>query len=259
MSINTGSSALNAGLVEAPDATLSFNRDGSMGGSFFWNTMSGAASGLAIGQSHPYDSRAHIAQYAYHWDESHIIGASAEYVGVWSSTVNAVDAIATTQQEPIVTHPAFAVAVSGKGPLGGTYGTGNNKHNAQFDGDPSATPPTGSGDFICFPATLDDKTTKNPLGGVTAYLNPGLTIRLTYTTTSQGTVESSVGKVGTIQNSLTAGSITYGYSYPAWMCTNVTYKEVLVGSAGSVFNVTEEWLFSQGPGWNSDIYPIPAP
>lgn len=258
MSINHGSLALNSGLVAAPEGSLFFNRDGSISGSYFWNTNSGSASGLSIGASHPNDSAAKIAQYGYKWDESNFINASAEYVGVWSSTVNAVDAIATTQQEPIVTHPAFAVAVEGLGPLGGTYGVGKNWNNAQFDGDPGANPPTGSGDFICFPATQDDQMTVNPLGGVTSYLNPGMTVRLTYTTTSSGSVESSVAKIGTIENSLTAGSVTYGYSYSAWMCTNVTYKEIALGGAGSIFSVTEEWLLSQPPGWDPGIYPIPS-
>lgn len=223
-------------LQNAPNDNLFFNRDGTLTGKAYFTTKAtGGSLGLSIGEDHPYDSSAHIAQYGYEWDEAGFINASADYVGIWSATVQTVDGIATTTQEPIVTNPGFVSDIGGTvtGPL----------NNAYFD------PVTG--DFICFPASAP-----NGLPGVQTYLNAGATIRITYSTTSSGSVSDSMDKIGSIQDSLTAGSITYTFTYDAWQCTNVTYKEIPLGSAGSTFSVTEEWLFSQPEGWNTLIYPV---
>jgi hypothetical protein len=221
-------------LKVAPNAAIYYNRDGTITGKAFYTTkQSGGDADLAIGEAFPYGGGAYIAQYGYEYDEAGFINASAEYVGIWSSTVQTVDGIATTTQEPIVTHPGF---VSN---LGGTPDAPLN--SAYFD--------PVSGQFIDFPAGSD-------LAGVIAYLNPGATVRVTFSTTSAGTVESAFENIGAVSDSITAGSVSFSYSYPAWLCTNVTYKEIPLGGAGSTFSVTTEYLFSQPNGWNSEIYPV---
>lgn len=229
-------------LQNAPNDNLYFNRDGTLTGKAFYTTkQSGGSMSLFIGQAHPDDGNAFCAQYGYEWDEAGFINGTADFVGIWSATVQTVDCIATTNQQPIVRHPGFppnSVITLG---FGGTPSAPQN--SAYFD--------PVSGDFIDFPSGAP-----SGLAGVQSFLEAGITIRITYSTMDVGTVEDSVNKIGEILSSLTAGSITYAYGYDAWQCTNVTYKEIPLGSAGSTFSVTEEYLFSQPGGWNDLIYPV---
>lgn len=250
-----------AAIVQAPsmtagvsieNASVFFNRDGTITGKAKYGCRKDGGMSLTIGQEHPFDGNAYLAQFGYEWDVSGFIFADCDYAGIWSSTVYMVDGIAATQQQPIETNPAFTGTLGGYPfPVAGWTLTGGG-YPFMLTG-PSALNGAiydpNSGDFQCFPASAP-----NGLGGVTSYLAAGFSLRITNGTMDSSEVTDAIELLATSTSSVTAGLITYSYDYPAFLYTNVTYKEVPLGIAGGVWTLTVELTWTPPNGWNSLIY-----
>lgn len=217
-----------------------FNRDGTLTGKAgFTTAASYGPPSYAIGSAHPNDSNAYLAQYGLTWDEAGFIVMDGDYVGVWSTTNYLVDGTAATQQDPIETNPNF-----------GTIATTAN--GASFD------PATGFfqgwipiGQPHAY--TGSDTNIQN-LVGTQSYLSGGFVVRITNATTASSDVTDAIDLLGLSSETVVAGVITYSYTYYAFLCTNVTYKEVPIGSGSATFTVTTEYTFTPPNGWNTLIY-----
>lgn len=218
-----------------PGASLFFNRDGTITGKagYTYRAASGVVS-FTIGQAHPYDSAAYLAQYGLTFDAAGFVEMDGDYVGVWSTTNYMVDGIAATQQEKIETNPVFVSDLAGSPP------TGISAHDPHWD---------ENNLFLGFGANATDD-----LAGVEAYLSGGFIVRITFASTSASDVTDAIELLGLSTQSVTAGIITYSYSYYAFLCTNVTYKEVPIGSGMATFTITTEYTFTPPNGWNQLIY-----
>ena len=235
----------------APGCSVQYNRDGSITGKATFNIAKDYAgspnfgdtpayllSHPNVGDAHPKEPAAKLVSVNIVWDE---VKASylCEYVGMWASnstwgtTVQAVDGVAQTSQEPIVAHKNWSS-------IGGYAGAPQN--GAVF---------SDQGEFQFFPAGAP-----NNLGGVQSYLWGGLTIRIRYTTAQKSTVIAGISMIGRSVNTVLAGLITYSNAlYRMALCTSVTYNEVNTGSDTGIWIVTEEYTFCDSPGWNPLIYP----
>lgn len=221
-----------------PGASLFFNRDGTITGKagYTYRAASGVLS-FSIGQAHPYDSNAFLAQYGITFDAAGLAEMDGDYVGVWSTTNYMVDGIAATQQEKIETNPVFISA------LAGTPGSPIAAHDPHWDDNDL---------FQGFGANATDD-----LAGVEAYLSGGFVVRITNASLSSGDVTAAINLLGLSSESVTAGIITYSYGFFAFLCTNVTYKEVPIGSSSATFTITVEYTFTPPNGWNQLIYQTP--
>jgi hypothetical protein len=218
-----------------------FNRDGTITGKAgFTTAASYGAPVYAIGSAHPNDSSAFLAQYGLTWDEAGFIVMEGDYVGVWSTTNYLVDGVAATQQDPIETCATFeSIATTANG--------------ASFD-------PT-SGLFLGWRPigqpgayTGTDQNIIN-LVGHQSYFAGGFVVRTTNASTSSSDVTNAIETyLGLATSTVVAGIITYAYGYPAFLCTNVTYKEVPIGSGSATFTITIEYTFAPPNGWNPLIY-----
>lgn len=224
-----------------PGASIFFNRDGTITGKAGYTYTNGAYSGgFTIGAAHPYDSAAKLAQFGETWDAAGFVEMDGDYVGVWSTTNYMVDGIASMQQEPIETNPNFGtIATSGNGASFLTTAP------YSFQGwIPIGQPESYSGsdpDIIA-------------LVGVSAYLSGGFVLRITNASNSSSDVTDAVNLLGASVETVTAGIITYSYSYYAFLCTNVSYKEIPIGTSLATFTITTEYTFTPPNGWNPLIY-----
>lgn len=237
MAIVVDNGNLNSPAVK-PGASIFFNRDGTITGKAGYTYR--AASGLitfAIGAAHPYDSSAFLAQYGITFDAAGFAEMDGDYVGVWSTTNYMVDGIAATQQTNIVQNSGF---VSN---LAGTQTSPIAAHNPSW---------TDNGIFIGFGSGATDG-----MAGTDSYLGAGFTVRTTFASTNPGDVTTAMQLLGISSQSIVAGIITFSYSYYAFLCTNVTYKEVPIGSGSATFTITIEYTFEQPPGWNNLLYQYP--
>lgn len=153
------------------------------------------------------------------------------------------DATNSTSEEPITTAINFTSATSGLASIidsaGGVVTQGQ-----------TVTAGTGSiftedGEFVGF-----TKNAKKNLFGIQSYLNPALSHRRRFSTTTK----PSLSAVGRIVNS--AGDFPTIENGRTWLCTNITY--VL---RGDTYEVTQEFRASGRQGWNVYIYgsPVSAP
>ena len=223
---------LSTAPVNTPNATISFNRDGSLSGTAIYKfEKTGVLSILPTGTAHPFDSDAFLSDKKITWEEPWCT-IDASYMGVWSSTQQEVDCICSTSQDPIQTHRLWASTI------GGTPSAPLNL--AVYD---------PNGDFLYFPTDAP-----NSLGGVTSYLNGGLEAKMSFTTDSGTDVINAINSLGHAASSVTLGLITFSASYRQVLVTNVTYKEYNVGGNG-IWQITLTYSFTQANGWNSLIYP----
>jgi hypothetical protein len=160
------------------------------------------------------------------------------------STTGSVDlsiyeVVATAQEEPIATHPAFTgasgifstsiVDASGGGI---TEGSGSNG-GAIFNAD---------GGFVAF-----TKTATNGFTGVQSYLSPRVTYKRTYTQNSPPSSDFTA-KLAYIYSNPSGDQPTLA-SGRNWMLTGLTWK-----GSGNSYEVTEEYLASGINAWNNAIY-----
>ena len=227
-----------------PGANIFFNRDGTITGKAGYTTAASyGPPTYSIGTAHPDDGSVYLAQYGLTWDEAGFIIMDGDYVGVWSTTNFLVDGVAATQQEPIETCPTFgSIATTANGayfdPTTGLFQgwIPIGQPGAYTGGDP---------DIIA-------------LVGVQSYLAGGFVVRITNATTASSDVTDAIDLLGLSSDSVVAGIITYSYGYYAFLCTNVTYKEVPIGSGSATFTLTTEYTWTPPNGWNQLIYATPA-
>lgn len=150
----------------------------------------------------------------------------------------------STSEEPIETNKNFLVSTDLAASIvnfaGGALTEGNaiNATNggAVFDQE---------GRFLYF-----NKNAKGRLFGVTSYLNPNLTYRRSFTTTTT----PSLSAVGKIVNE--DGDFPDTVAGATWLCTGIQYTQ-----RGRTFEVTQDFRSSDQKGWNTYIYgqPVAAP
>lgn len=218
-----------------PGASIFFNRDGTITGKagYTYRAASGVIS-FAIGQAHPYDSGALLAQYGITFDPAGFAEMDGDYAGVWSTTNYMVDCIAATQQESIALNPVFVTQ------LAGTQDSPIESHKPSWN---------DNGIFTGFGSGASDG-----LSGVESYQGGGFVIRITFASTNPSDATDAIALLGLSSESITAGIITFSYAYYAFLCTNVTYREVPIGASSAVFTITIEYTFLVPNGWNPIIY-----
>jgi hypothetical protein len=209
---------------------------------------------LAPGGAHPLDGAAYISDSECEWLEAYAL-LKGWYKGVWDSTVQKVEGIASAQLMPIELNQNFM------GTLAGTAVAPLNNAiflllNPSAGGTPSAT----NSYFAGWPSNQLSPDGVHYLGGVRTFYQPGLTIRISFTSASTSDVSDLMPGggspvVGTVFNTLTAGHITYSFPYNgAFLGTGVSYTETALGTGNQIEQITEEYLLSPAPGWNTDIY-----
>jgi hypothetical protein len=149
------------------------------------------------------------------------------------------EVVATAQEEPIASHPAFTastgvftssiVDASGGGITEGSGASGG----AIFNSD---------GGFVAF-----TKTATNNFTGVQSYLSPRVTYKRTYTQNSPPS-SGFTDKLAYIFSNPYGDQPTLA-SGRNWMLTGLTWK-----GSGNSYEVTEEYLASGILGWNNTIY-----
>lgn len=150
----------------------------------------------------------------------------------------------SSSEEPIETNKNFLVSTDLSASIvdfaGGALTEGESVNattgGAVFDGE---------GRFLYF-----NKNAKGKLFGVTSYLNPNLTYRRNFTTTTTPSL-TAVGKIVTPSSDFpsTVPSAT-------WLCTGIQYIQ-----RGQTFEVTHDFRSSDQKGWNEYVYgePVAAP
>lgn len=219
--------------VLKPGAAVVYNQDGTLVGRAVFGIQKGVIDAQApnIGDPHPKDSDAKLSSFAKIYNESE--GEyQCEYGGLWANTVQRVQGLANTSQDPIVTHPAFVST------LGGTSGGPLNL--AIFADD---------GEFVAWPPNAP-----NNLGGIQSWLTGGLTIVIQYATDSSATFQAAIAKIGTTTSTLVAGKTTFTAAFPQFLCTSVTYDEISTGASTAYWIIQEQWTRTESPGWNSLVY-----
>lgn len=153
------------------------------------------------------------------------------------------DATNSLSEEPIASAINFTSATSGLASIIDSAGGIVTQGQTITEGTGSIF--TEDGEFVGF-----TKNAKKNLFGVQSYLNPTLTHRRRFSTTSK----PSISAVGRIVNS--AADFPSIESGRTWLCTNITY--VL---RGNTYEVTQEFRASGRGGWNQYIYgdPVSAP
>lgn len=143
----------------------------------------------------------------------------------------------STSEEPIETNKNFLVSTDLAASIvdfaGGALTQGDSVNattgGAVFD---------ENGGFLYF-----NKNAKGKLFGVTSYLNPNLTYRRNFTTTTTPSL-TAVGKIVTASSDFptTVPSAT-------WLCTSIQYVQ-----RGKTFEVTHDFRSSDQKGWSTFIY-----
>lgn len=153
------------------------------------------------------------------------------------------DATNSTSEEPITTSPNFISSANGLPSIIDSAGGAVTQGQAVTDGTGSIF--SADGEFLGF-----TKNAKSNLGGVQSYLNPTLSHRRRFSTTS----EPSISAVGRIVNP--AGDFPAIESGRTWLCTNISYT-----LRGDNYEVTQEFRASGRQGWSEYIYgpPVSAP
>jgi len=160
------------------------------------------------------------------------------------STTGAVDlsiyeVVATAQEEPIASHPAFTGAngifsSSIVDACGGSITEGSNESGGViFNSD---------GGFVAF-----TKTATNNFTGVQSYLSPRVTYKRTYTQNSPPS-SGFTGKLAYIFSNPYGDQPTLA-SGRDWMLTGLTWR-----GSGNSYEITEEYMASGISGWNNAIY-----
>lgn len=165
------------------------------------------------------------------------------YTGADSSAPDVYEVVATTQEEPIASHPAFTIATSGfassiVSAAGGrvTEGTGASG-GAIFD---------ENGGFIGF-----TKTATNNFIGIQSYLSPRVTYKRMYSQSSVPTIGERVGYIFSTPN----GSPPAVASGRNWILTGASWQNVGNEKTSSgQYKISEEYLLSGIKGWNNAIY-----
>ena len=143
----------------------------------------------------------------------------------------------STSEEPIETNKNFLVSTDLAASIidfaGGALTEGESVNattgGAVFDAE---------GRFLYF-----NKNAKGKLLGVTSYLNPNLTYRRNFTTTTTPSL-TAVGKVIT-----PSGDFPTTVPSATWLCTGIQYIQ-----RGKTFEVTHDFRSSDQKGWNTYIY-----
>jgi hypothetical protein len=166
------------------------------------------------------------------------------YQGPSSTRTLQQNSVNSTGEEPIETNYNFLVGHDGSdsivqfsgGALTAGYANTSTTGGAVFDTD---------GSFLFF----NDKAKYN-LCGVKSYLNPNLTYRRSFTTSTTPSLTS----VGKIVNS--ASDFPSSVSGGTWLCTGIQYVQ-----RGAVFEVSQDFRCSDRKGWNPYVYgnPVSAP
>lgn len=149
------------------------------------------------------------------------------------------EVVATAQEEPIATHPAFTSSTgiftaSIVNASGGsiTEGSGNSG-GAIFNAD---------GGFVAF-----TKTATNNFAGVQSYLSPRVTYKRTYTQNSPP-LSDFTNKLAYIYSDPQGDQPTLA-SGRNWMLTGLTWR-----GGGNSYEITEEYMASGFLAWNNAIY-----
>lgn len=215
----------DAGPILQVDATsLDYDDKGLVVGRAAWRGQK--AQRMRAGDAHPYSGGAGLYKWALRYDVGGYIITEGEYIGLIDDPTGfSVEYSSSGQQAPIVTHPDFVKKI------GGTRG--NPLNLAKFD------PHTGA--FVEFPAAAS-----NQLQGVTSYLQPIVTARITYFTSNLSS--SRIADVGAIKDP----PMKLAKTSPKadWLMTGFSYREY----ATIAYQVTEEYALSGRRGWNRLIY-----
>ncbi|NDC18703.1 MAG: hypothetical protein EBZ87_00325 [Microbacteriaceae bacterium] len=143
----------------------------------------------------------------------------------------------STGEEPIETNYNFLVGNDGRQSIvnlsGGALTEGQAVNSttggAVFD---------ENGKFLYF-----NKNAQNKLFGVTSYLNPNITYRRSFTTTTTPDL-SAVGRIITPSSDFPAST-----TGATWLCTSIQYTQ-----RGQTFEVSHDFRSSDKKGWNTYIY-----
>jgi hypothetical protein len=156
-----------------------------------------------------------------------------------SVNLSIYEVVATAQEEPIASHPAFTsstgvftssiVDACGGGITEGSGASGG----AIFNSD---------GGFVGF-----TKTATNNFTGVQSFLSPRVTYKRTYTQNSPPS-SGFTDKLAYIFSNPYGDQPTLA-SGRNWMLTGLTWK-----GSGNSYEITEEYMASGSSGWNNAIY-----
>lgn len=162
---------------------------------------------------------------------------TSTYQGPSSTRTLQQNAVNSTAEEAIETNYNFLVGHDGADSIV-TFAGG-----ALTAGDPLTATTGGAvfdtdGSFLYF----NDKAKYN-LCGVKSYLNPNLTYRRSFTTSTT----PSLVAVGKIVNA--TADFPSSVSGGSWLCTGIQYVQ-----RGAVFEVSQDFRSSDRKGWNTYIY-----
>ena len=219
--------------VMQPDRAIIEKNDGLLEGSI---TFTAAVDNLEsydspfpeIDEEHPDDDRLECYNLAYTFGTNSLVTCVASYIGIVPKKFQ-VDYSASTNSEPIETHPLF------ENKLAGT--ASSPKNDAIFDEDTE--------EFIGFP--------KGKFQGVSHYLVPAATLSMSFWLDESPLLNALMS---VYPNPLTSESRTNesGIKLPSkvgnWMLVSAPVRKV-----GNFWQVTEQWLASGEDGWNAKIYP----
>ena len=161
---------------------------------------------------------------------------TCEYAGVNGTTAPVYELEVGTSQEPIETHKDIVTSIGGK--------PSDALNGAVFrDGEGNLTKNDALGIFDRFLLVVGGA--RNPLAGVSSYLDPGqVTWTATYCTTTRPSSLAGVGHIGTP----VGGAPTLGDGRN-WLYVSLNYEK-----RGLCYTVKKSWRASARGGWRTEIY-----
>jgi hypothetical protein len=158
------------------------------------------------------------------------------YSGGDSNSPDVYEVVASTQEEPIASHPAFTVATT---PFGSSIVDAAGSANVNFD---------ANGIFQSF-----GKDATNNFFGVQSYLSPQVQYRRIYSEGTEPTINTT-GKVATIFSAPDGFPPTIGAGRN-WLQISVGIKNNgNQKTASGQYEITEEYRASGQKGWNPFVY-----
>ncbi len=226
-----------SGLILEAIGEIVTDRYGLDTGKVYWKAPRDSALSVApsLLAGHPMATHMKMERRTVQFDAgfARIIG---DYAGITGADTTPIyELVGGVSEEPIQTHPDFAdIAGTPDQPENGAIFVDENGY-VSFDPDRAT--------FSHFAAVLNGE--KNPLAGVTAYLDPAQVVwRKTWVTRQRPGDISQLGEIDGPEGS--PPSLGGGKN---WLYYSLRYEQ-----RGEVYQVTKEWKASGRGGWNTDIY-----
>jgi len=204
------------------------------------------AAALPIGSLHPYHTQVYLESRVLVYTPRGAIAnctyAGAEYEALDKPTY---ELIIGMEESPIEVHPNFEVIAGAPSvPVNGAIFLDPETGGISTD--------DATGVFDRF-APMLDATTKNPKGGIEAFLDPVVTYRQSYVTF---TLPSASG-FGDIDNDVPGPGFKGSLGLRTWLYVGFTYRRRGDTSSDGdrfVYEIQKEWKLSGRAGWDTDIY-----